>query len=121
MKKLPWSSIKSGFVKNFLVFGPFCAASVAIGESSRTAENRRMASLGMDPPVIGRPLPSDENWELRIDELSGLGSGSDQFVNSQFPILIRRPAELTVLSRFQLEESLVIATSLSQGKPYSIF
>src|SRR5262249_24304947 len=119
MKKLPWSSIRSGFVKNFLVFGPSCAASVPIAESSRTAENRRMASLGMDPPVIGRPLPSDENWELRIDELSGLGIGSDQFVNSQFSS--EGPAELTVLSRFQLEESLVIATSLSQGKPYSIF
>src|SRR5439155_19869420 len=31
----------------------------------------------------GKCLSSDENWELRIDELI------DQFVNSQFPILIR--------------------------------
>src|SRR5262245_42586843 len=33
-------------------------------------------------------FPSDENWELRIEPL--VRSGSDQWLNSQFPILIRR-------------------------------
>src|SRR5580704_19599796 len=40
MKKLPWSSITSGFVRNFFVLLPSCARTLAPIVTSRTAENR---------------------------------------------------------------------------------
>src|SRR5262249_61772753 len=61
IKKLPWSSISSGFVKNFFVLLPFCATTFATTETSRTAEKtHHMTSctkriertrLRMDPPI----------------------------------------------------------------------
>src|SRR5712691_1759118 len=45
MKKLPWSSITSGLVRNFLTFGPSCAAALATIASSRIAGKKRQMSL----------------------------------------------------------------------------
>src|SRR5579862_8591237 len=59
MKKLPWSSITSGLVRNFLTFGASCAAALPTIASSRIAGKKRQMILMESSSSLGGTLIDD--------------------------------------------------------------